>query len=459
MQHQEKEFVTARSLIERAAAAYVFGYPLVAHLTEVRSQTTDPLIPFVGPVNLFGHATALSDPHDHVVTPHNDTLSSVAHCDVSTEPLVLHVPDTDDRYSVMQCIDPWTNIFAYIGRRATGTKEGAFLFAPADWNGHVPDGVTRITTPNTVFTINARYAVSGPYDLPAVARLQDQTWVTPLSRYPEPPQAAWRTFGDRTIAPFNEDVREELRFWEQLRAWMALFPPNEIDLPLVCSFVPLGLLGGPETYLHADADLVAILMQAERSGQATLDALAIGDMAAPVNGWLRRPHAFDYNTDRLELGTIDSPEWKIPNWEWAHVVRAGTARAGLWRSHGYEADYAFAFWDGHGAPLSGAHRYVIHFEPTPPVDAFWSLTMYDATNFYLVENPLNRYSIGDRTPGVRYNEDGSLDLYLQHASPGAEQEANWLPTPAGVFLPILRMYQPQAAVLDCRYVLPPITCL
>jgi hypothetical protein len=100
---------------------------------------------------------------------------------------------------------------------------------------------------------------------------------------------------------------------------------------------------------------------------------------------------------------------------------------------------------------------VIHFVRTPPVDAFWSLTMYDAANFCLVENPVNRYSIGDRTPGVRYNADGSLDLYLQNASPDAEQEANWLPTPAGAFLPILRMYQPHAAVLDGRYVLPPIT--
>jgi hypothetical protein len=449
--------VIARPLRELAEAAYLFGYPLVSHLTEVRAQTTEQLVPFVGPVNLFGQGTALPGPTDHFVILNNDTLYAVAHCDVSAEPLVLHVPDTDDRYYVVQCIDPWTNAFAYIGRRATGTKEGAFLFAPADWIGHVPDGVTRITTPNTLFTIKARYAASGPDDLVAVDRLQEQTWVTPLSRYPEPPQTAWRTFGDRNIAPFNEGVAEELRFWEQLRAWMAQFPPPDADRALVWSFVPLGLLGRPDTYLHADADLVAILTETAQTGQARVEALATEGIVVSVNGWLQAPHSFDYNTDRLELGTIDSPAWKICNRDRAHKVRAGSARSGLWDNHGYEADCAFAFVDEQDAPLCGAHRYVIHFARTPPVDAFWSLAMYDAANFCLVENPINRYSIGDRTPGVRYNADGSLDLYLQYASPGAEQEANWLPTPAGAFLPILRMYQPHAAVLDGRYVLPPIT--
>jgi hypothetical protein len=183
-------------------------------------------------------------------------------------------------------------------------------------------------------------------------------------------------------------------------------------------------------------------------------------MAVPVYCWLRRPHAFEYNTDCLELGTIDSPEWKISNWEWAHVMRAGTTRAGLWRSHGYEADYAFAFWDGHGAPLSGAHRYVIHFEPTPPVDAFWSLTMYDATNFYLVENPLNRYSIGDRTPGLVTGEDGSLTIVMQNEEPSdPDSRRNWLPAPAAPFRPLLRMYEPDRAVFDGSYELPSITRL
>jgi len=234
LQAKVQELVIAGSLIERATAAYIFGSPLVSNLTQVRSQTANLSVPFVGPVNLFGQPTARSTPH--VQARDRNTLCSVAHCDVSTEPLVLHVPDTADRDYLLQSIDPWTTTFACIGSGATDTREGAFLFAPRGWDGPVPDTVTRITTPNTVFTINARYAVSSPDDLPAVARLQEQTWLTPLSRYPEPPQTAWRTYGDRIIAPFNEAVPEELRYWERLRAWMALFPPPIDDRPLLWSF-------------------------------------------------------------------------------------------------------------------------------------------------------------------------------------------------------------------------------
>ncbi|MFT4038341.1 MAG: DUF1214 domain-containing protein [Thermomicrobiales bacterium] len=446
-----------QSLIDLATTAYIFGYALVYDVTEVRNQTTSPQVPFVGPVNLFGHATSLSGPDDNFVTLNNDTLYSVAHSDLSAGPLVLHVPDTSDRYYVMQCIDPWSNNFAYIGRRATGTAEGTFLFTPPGWIGETPVGMTRIAAPNTVFTINGRYAVSGADDLAAVKRLQEQTWLTPLSRYPEPPQTEGRTFGDWDIAPYNDAVPEALRFWEQFRAWMARFPPPAADQPLVQTFAPLGLLGGPDTYLDPDPALCDILLAAAEAGQARVEALATEGTGDSSNGWLQALHSFDFNMDRLELGTIDSPEWVIADRNRAYEVRAGAARGGLWGNHGYEADYAFSFVDDQGAQLTGEHRYVIHFATTPPVDAFWSLTMYDAARYYLVANPINRYSIGDRTPGVQYNADGSLDLYLQHESPGSSKESNWLPTPEGAFRPILRMYQPQRSILDGSYVFPPIT--
>ena len=182
-----------------------------------------------------------------------------------------------------------------------------------------------------------------------------------------------------------------------------------------------------------------------------------GASAEPVNGWSTAMHMFDYNLDRLGPGTIDSPEWKIADRKKAYATRAVIARAGLWGNHGYEATYNFAWQDENGDDLDGSRAYELTLVP-PPVEAFWSLTMYDFPNFYLVANPIDRYSLGDRTPGLHYAADGSLTLHLRpDRPPDAAEAANWLPTPSGPFRPILRMYQPTAAALDGSYVIPPIT--
>jgi hypothetical protein len=186
-----------------------------------------------------------------------------------------------------------------------------------------------------------------------------------------------------------------------------------------------------------------------------IEELARGGGDAP-GGWSSALHAFDYNLDHLGLGTIDATEWKIPDRAKAYVVRAMAARAGFWGNHGYEADYAFAWTDSDGQPLDGANRYELRLESPPPVDAFWSLTMYDVPDFYLVANPIDRYSIGDRTPGLQTGRDGSVTIYLQTDSPGPGKDANWLPTPAGAFRPIMRTYQPLQPILDGTYVLPAV---
>ena len=181
-----------------------------------------------------------------------------------------------------------------------------------------------------------------------------------------------------------------------------------------------------------------------------------GASAEPVNGWSTAMHMFDYNLDRLGPGTIDSPEWKIGDRKKAYVTRAVIARAGLWGNHGYEANYNFAWQDENGDDLDGSRAYKLTLVP-PPVEAFWSLTMYDFPNFYLVANPIDRYAIGDRTPGLTYGNDGSVTIYMTKDSPGQEKASNWLPTPDGRFRPILRMYQPEKEILDGTYVLPGIS--
>ena len=181
-----------------------------------------------------------------------------------------------------------------------------------------------------------------------------------------------------------------------------------------------------------------------------------GASAEPVNGWSTAMHMFDYNLDHLGPGTIDSPEWKIADRKKAYVTRAVIARAGLWGNHGYEANYNFAWQDENGDDLDGSRAYELTLVP-PPVEAFWSLTMYDFPNFYLVANPIDRYAIGDRTPGLKYGNDGSVTIYMARNSPGEDKTSNWLPAPDGRFRPILRMYQPAKEILDGTYVLPGIT--
>ncbi len=186
---------------------------------------------------------------------------------------------------------------------------------------------------------------------------------------------------------------------------------------------------------------------------------ALRSNPSPIqNGWALTYHVFDYNLDFFEVGAIDDDEWKVEDSSPARdILRAGAARGGLWGNHGYEAAYAMAYVDSDGQQLSGDSRYRLHFGTTPPVSAFWSVTMYDTPDFFLVANPIERYSIGDRTPGLRIR-DGSLTLYLQRDQPDIpEESANCLPTPAGDFRPILRMYEPDGSVFNGGYELPPIT--
>lgn len=193
------------------------------------------------------------------------------------------------------------------------------------------------------------------------------------------------------------------------------------------------------------------------SAKAELEAYLTRDNADTVNGWVNDIHLFDYNVDRLALGTIDDPAWQLGDRGPRFQRRMAAARGGLWGNHGYEAAYPMVRVDGDGRQLNGAHSYTLRLEAHPPVHAFWSLTMYDTPNYYLVANPINRYSIGDRTPGLQHAEDGSLTIVMQRNAPTDPVElANWLPTPEGDFRPLLRLYQPDSVVLNGNYVLPPI---
>lgn len=444
-----------KALVKLAAEAYIYGYPMVYTIEEqIKHANGEHPLP-ARPVNVMGYSDILLGPEIHFVSPNNDTCYMSLDADVTQEPLVLHVPDTGDRYYVLQFIDAWTNNFAYIGSRATGDKEGFFLLAGPDWQGEIPDGVTLVRAPTNIFHMVGRYAVSGEADVPEARALMQATWVTPLSHYPEQLDTSQRKYGDWDLAPWNRDVADKLSWWEKFRAWSQLFPPPAAEREYIQKFEPLGLLAKDSPYVKPKLGLTKLLQAGQKAGDEFIDTTskAGGDT---VNGWIMTTHLFDFNLDSFSIGAIDKPEWKIDDRAKAHVVRAVAARLGLWGNHAYEALYAMLWVDDRGERLTGANRYVLHFGEQPPVEAFWSLTMYDAVNFYLVANPIKRYSIGDRTPGIQYNDDGSLDIYLQHESPGPDAESNWLPAPEGDFRPTLRMYQPGAALFDGSWLPPTI---
>ena len=429
-----------------AADAYVYGFPLVFDLQEVGSfaregmGSLDP-----APFNSFSHASKLAGPDDRFVSINNDTIYSIAQVDVSGGPLLLRVPDTAGRYYVLQFVDAWTDNFAYVGRRATGTAAGSFLLVPPGWRSDAPDDALVIEFPTDVATIVGRWACDGPADLEAVRALQSGLSLEPYGT-PVPAKGF----------PALAAVPAELAFFEQLRTWMQAFPPSGPDRAYQQRFAPLGLLDPATSYADCPPGLAKALTTGADAAKQRIEAtLKEGGLAPVVNGWTLTFHMFDYNLDHLGPGTIDDPAWKIADRDTSYLARALAARGGLWGNNGYEAAYPMTYTDADGDQLDGRNRYTIRFDQDPPVDAFWSITMYDLPDFYLVANPIDRYSIGDRTPGLRRNPDGSLTIVIQHEQPA--DTGNWLPAPSAPFRPIMRLYQPQAAVLDGTYKIPAIT--
>lgn len=429
-----------------AIEAYVYGFPLVFNLEQVIRFTTtgvggNPAAPF----NVWSHARSLSTAADTFVSINNDTVYSIAMLDLSVGPIRLHVPESD-RYYVLQFVDAWTDNFAYIGTRATGQAAGDFLIVPPGWMGD-PGGLRVIHAPSPIATIVGRWAVAGVDDLPAVHRLQDALALRPLD---ESAVAVG-------VPATDHDDDAAVDFWEKYRVWSQSFPPAARDVPLQESFAPLGLTGDAPVR-GLDGSLRAVLGAGYAAGKHALEtALASGSGSGVVNGWSMTLHVFDYNLDYFEIGALDDAAWKIGDPRARILGRAGAALGGLWGNHGYEAAYLMTYVDADGEQLTGAHEYELTLSPPPPVGAFWSVTMYSLPDFYLVPNEINRYSIGDRTPGTVRDEAGGITIRMSRTRPAdPDAAANWLPTPEGGFRPLLRMYMPGEAVLDGTYAPPAV---
>ncbi|MCW4353520.1 DUF1254 domain-containing protein [Hoyosella sp. YIM 151337] len=436
---------TSPELVQRA---FEFGYPLVYNISTVglflaRGFGGLPPTPF----NTYAFADELADPNTDFVSVNNDTLYAIAQLDLSGGALDVDVPDTGDRYYVLQFVDAWTNNFAYIGTRATGNRAGSFRIVPPDSDETDSADRTVIAAPTHIVSIVGRIACDGPGDIGNVLRLQHGFQIRPvtpngsLSGIPQP----------------HQDVPAELMFWEQLRVWSQAFPPAPADIEYLQQFRALGLLDEASPYVDPEPALMRELTEQLAKAKRDFEAHAMSSSTEDLSAWQMNRSLFNYNLDFFEVGTLQAPEWRISDRAEAYTVRAIAARIGLWGNHAYEALYPATYVDDSGRPLNGAHRYELRLRDLPPVNAFWSLTMYDMPDYYLVRNKLDRYSIGDRTPGLMNEPDGSLIITIQNEEPDdAKRRANWLPAPAGDFRPMMRLYVPGPEILGGTYELPPI---
>jgi hypothetical protein len=327
----------------------------------------------------------------------------------------------------MPMIDAWTNIFASPGKRTTGTKAGHFAVTGPGWKGELPKGVQELKSPTNMVWIIGRTQTNGSNDYGAVHAIQDGYELAPLSAFGKPYKAP-----KGAIDP-NVDMKtppvEQLRnmsadmFFNRMAALMKLNPAPASEAPILQKLAKIGVVPG-EKFDPSKLD-PAVAKGLDKSVAVALEKLGAASqgMGDPVNGW---------RVPSMTLGNFGAD----------YGARAVIALIGLGGNLALDAVYPTTFVDGEGKPLSGASKYVLHFDKgnTLPVKAFWSVTMYDPDS-YFVANPINRYAVSSWMPFKR-NADGSLDLYIQNQSPGKDKEANWLPAPAGHFNVTMRMYWP-----------------
>jgi hypothetical protein len=429
-----------------AREAWLFGLPLVMFEKQVDYST---YVTHAGearaPINQFVHYRRFIDASNRSIVGFNvDNLYSLAWVDLAAEPLVLSVPAMGDRYWIMQIVDAWNGVPAAPGSRTLGGDEAhLFLIAGPDWKGTVPEGMELLRSPTNLGGIGGRTYCAGEDDYAAVNKLQDQYKLLPLSAwgksYASPASVPLKKGADgETLVNQQVLALDAGQFFSNLNRLMATNPPYADDAPMLAKLAPLGIAPG-ESFSMAklSAEVKAAIAEGVGAGKAALaqEARQLGEF---VNNW-----GLTYDMGRY--GT-------------RYAYRAAWTFVGIGGNLMEDAFYPLALRDAKGDQLSGEHHYTLTFPAGawPPANAFWSLTMYDIDG-YLVDNPVNRYALGDRS-GLRANPDGSLTIYLQAESPADEWQANWLPSPkAGPFKVALRLYAPAESVIEREWVPPAIT--
>ncbi len=426
-----------------AKEAYLYANPMVdgyriQHAYFVNAKSPE----YKGPWNQVHNNARVYTPQDTAVqTPNSDTPYSMAGLDLRTEPLVLTVPAMEaSRYFSVQLVDLYTHNFAYIGSRTTGNGGGHFLLAGPRWAGDVPEGIAKVIRSETELAIAIfRTQLFSAEDLENVKAIQTGYKLQPLSMFlgqtaPTPAPAI------DFIAPLTpQQIKDSPLVFRDLNFLLQFAPTHPSETELMQRFASIGI-GAGQPY---DPDAQSPELQA-----AIRDGIA--------DAWAAMA---DLKSTKLETGEVTSGDLFGTRefLENNYLYRMAAAVIGIFGNSKLEAMYPFYSLDSHGQALSGAYRYTLRFAPgqLPPVDAFWSLTMYELPASLLVDNPIDRYLLNSpMLPDFTRDPDGGITFYLQADSPSGNKQANWLPTPPGPFMAVMRLYWPKAEALEGTWQAP-----
>jgi hypothetical protein len=423
--------------------AYLYFYPLVT-MELTRRQLTN-VVKAEGinaPMNAFANIPAFPTADmKAVVRPNFDTLYSSAWLDLTSEPMIVSVPDTHGRYYLLPMLDMWTDVFASPGWRTTGTEAGDFAVTPPGLGGSLPAGVVRIDAPTPYVWIIGRTKTDGPSDYEAVHAIQAGLKITPLSQWGKPAQAPVGrvdpSIDMKTPPKVAVDAMPAGKFFALAAEILKSQPPHITDQPILARMRRIGIEPGKSFDIDRADPAVRSALEAAPAEAQKLMAWKSSSLARVANGW-------SMNTDTMGV---------YGNY---YLKRAIVAQLGLGANLPEDAIYPLNLADEEGKPLDGANAYVLRFEKgaAPPAGAFWSVTLYDDQG-YQTPNRLNRFALSSWMP-FKSKPDGSLDLHIQSESPGADKEANWLPAPKGPFNLTMRLYAPKGEALTGKWNPPPV---
>jgi hypothetical protein len=433
-----------------ATDAYVYGYSLLTtDVTRVQMSNVAAPSELSAPLGQFINVRRYP-PADYrgVSAPNADTLYSISWVDLA-QPQVFSHPDMGKRFYLFEMVDLWMNIVESPGTRTDGDKAANYLLTGPGWKGQVPSGMKQIAFPTQYMVILGRtYADGTAPDYAAVNALQAQYKITPLAAWGKPYAPAAPPVDANPAYSMTDKPQAAILalgtagYFDRMAKLMAgAAPPARADAPIIARLAKIGIVPGqPFDMTKLDPAVQAAMKDVPQAALQKIGANQ-SSLGKIVNGWIITKGLGRYGTDYMKRAVVAAFGWP------ANLEQ--------------DAVYPYTQVDGTGQKLSGANKYTLTFPKglTPPVNGFWSITMYLIDNgWWFVPNPLNKFTVSERDKPIA-NPDGSLTLYFQNESPGKDKEANWLPAPKGEFIPMLRMYWPKPAppsILDGSWTPPPV---